>query len=202
MPPKAVFNREDIISTAFEIVRKSGFGEFSARKIADELHSSTAPVYSYFSSMDELRSEVLDRAENLMLEYTMKSYTKSVFLNMGTGLVLFAQENRELFRALLLESSDTKALLEKFFSSITSELDRDELVSLLPAKERREVMNRMAIFTHGFASLVCVGLISEVSKNTAIKTMYNMGRDVINIALKKAGINESIPYDNASAGIK
>jgi len=190
MPPKAVFNRDDIITTAFEIVKKSGFRDFSARKVADELHSSTAPVYSYFSSMDDLKSEVLERAEKLMLEYTMKPYTKSLFLNMGTGLVLFSQENRELFRALLLESSDTRSLLEKFIKALTAELDRDELISLLPQKERREVMNRMSIFTHGFASLLCVGLIDEVSKKTAIKTMYNMGRDVIDTALIKAGINE------------
>jgi len=190
MPPKAVFNRDDIITTAFETVKKSGFREFSARKIADELHSSTAPVYSYFSSMDDLKSEVLGRAENLMLEYSMKPYTKSVFLNMGTGLVLFAQENRELFRALFLESGETRSVIKKIRKALTDELDSDELLSQLPLKERREVMNRMAIFAHGFASLLCVGLIDEVSKNAAIKTMYNMGRDVIDIALKKAGINE------------
>ena len=190
MPPKAVYNREDIITTAFEIVKKSGFRDFSARKIADELHSSTAPVYSYFSSMDDLKEQVLERVKNLMLEYTMKPYTKSVFLNMGTGLVLFSQENRELFRALLLESGETRSLLEKFLQSLINELDRDELISLLPDKERREVMNRMSIFTHGFASLLCVGLIDEVSKNTAIKTMLNMGRDVIDAALKKAGLKE------------
>jgi len=190
MPPKAVFNREDIITTAFEIVKKSGFRDFSARKIADELNSSTAPVYSYFSSMEDLKLRVLERAEKLMLEYTMKPYTKSVFLNMGTGLVLFSQENRELFRALLLESGETRSLLENFLKALTDELDRDELISHLPQKERREVMNRMAIFTHGFASLLCVGLIDEVSKNAAIKTMYNMGRDVIDTALKKAGMSE------------
>lgn len=190
MPPKAVFNREDIIATAFEIVKKSGFRDFSTRKIADELGSSTAPVYSYFSSMDDLKNAVLEKAENLMFEYTLKPYTKSVFLNMGTGLVLFAQENRELFRALLLESGETRSFLERFIKALTSELHKDDLISLLPEKERSEVMNRMAIFTHGFASLLCVGLIDDVSKQTAIKTMLNMGRDVIDAALKKAGINE------------
>jgi len=190
MPPKAVFNREDIISTAFEIVKKSGFKDFSTRKIAEELGSSTAPVYSYFASMDELKTAVLERAEKLMLEYTLRTYTKSVFLNMGTGLVLFAQENRELFRALLLESGETRSFLEGFIKALTSELHKDDLISLLPQKERSEVMNRMAIFTHGFASLLCVGLIDEVSKKTAIKTMLNMGRDVIDAALKKAGLKE------------
>jgi len=191
MAPKTIYSREDIINTAFEIVKKSGFRDFSARKIADEMNASTGPVYSYFNSMDEIKSEVLLRAEKLMLEYTRKPYTKSVFLNMGTGLVLFSQENRELFRALLLESGETRALLRNFLKELIIELDRDELISLLPAKERKEVMNRMAIFTHGFASLICVGLLDEVSKKDAIKTMYDMGREVIDSALSKAGIKHS-----------
>lgn len=190
MPPKAVFNRSDIITAAFEMVKKSGFRDFSARKIADALNSSTAPVYSYFTSMDELKAEVLERGEKLMLEYTMKPYTKSVFLNMGTGFVLFAQENRELFRSFFLESAETRSLLEKFMKSLNAELYRDQLVSLLPARERKEVINRMAIFTHGFASMLCVGLMDQVSKKEAISAMYNMGKDVIDTALDKAGIKE------------
>jgi AcrR family transcriptional regulator len=191
MAPKTIFSRDDIINTAFEIVKKSGFRDFSARKIADEMNASTGPVYSCFASMDELKSGVLLKAEGLMLEYTRKPYTKSVFLNMGTGLVLFSQEYRELFRALLLESGETRTLLKNFLKELIRELDKDELVSLLPVKERREVMNRMAIFTHGFASLICVGLLDQVSKKDAIKTMYDMGRDVIDAALAKAGIKHS-----------
>jgi len=191
MAPKTIYSRDDIIRAAFKLVRKSGFRDFSARKVADEFNASTAPVYSYFSSMDELKSEVLLNAEKLMLDYTMEPYTKSVFLNMGTGLVLFAQENRELFRALLLESGETRVLLKNFLKALISELDRDELVSLLPPKERKEVMNRMAIFTHGFASLICVGILDEVSRKEAIKTMYDMGRDVIETALLKAGVRHS-----------
>ncbi|HPS58597.1 MAG TPA: TetR family transcriptional regulator [Spirochaetota bacterium] len=192
MAPKTIFSREDIINAALEIVKKSGFRDFSARKIADEMNASTAPVYSCFSSMDQLKTAVLQKAEELMLEYTMKPYTKSVFLNMGTGLVLFSQENRELFRALLLESGETRALLKNFLRALIIELDRDELISLLPKNERKEVMNRMAIFTHGFASLICVGILDEVSRKEAIKTMYDMGRDVIESALAKAGIKHSL----------
>ena len=191
MAPKTQFSRDDIVNTAFEIVKKSGFRDFSARRVAEEMNASTAPVYSCFSSMDELRAAVLQRSEELMLEYTMKPYTKSVFLNMGTGLVLFSQENRELFRALLLESGETRLLFENFIKTLMEELDRDELISLLPGKDRKDVMNRMMIFTHGFASLICVGLHDEVTKKEAIKIMYDMGRDVIESALSKTGIKHS-----------
>ncbi|HQO39179.1 MAG TPA: hypothetical protein PK986_01805 [Spirochaetota bacterium] len=192
MAPKTLFSRDDIINSAFKIVKKSGFRDFSARRVADEMNASTAPVYSCFSSMDELKTAVLQKAEELMLEYTMNPYTKSVFLNMGTGLVLFSQENRELFRALLLESGETRVLFDNFIKILVKELDRDELIALLPKKDRKDVMNRMMIFTHGFASLVCVGLHDEVSKKEAIKIMYDMGRDVIESALAKAGIKQSL----------
>jgi len=192
MAPKTLFSRDDIINSAFKIVKKSGFRDFSARRVADEMNASTAPVYSCFSSMDELKTAVLQKAEELMLEYTMNPYTKSVFLNMGTGLVLFSQENRELFRALLLESGETRVLFDNFIKILVKELDRDELIALLPKKDRKDVMNRMMIFTHGFASLVCVGLHDEVSKKEAIKIMYDMGRDVIETALAKAGIKQSL----------
>jgi len=192
MPPKTIFNREDVINAAFELAKKSGFRDFTARRIAEELSSSTAPVYSCFKSMDELREEVLINAEKVALEYMMKTYTSSVFLNMGTGFVLFAQENRELFRILILESPETRELLTDFMKSLYSELYRDELISRLPEKQKKEVLRRMAVFSHGLASLICVGFHQDVSKNEAISIMYNMGKDIIDIAFMKAGIKKDI----------
>ncbi len=191
MPPKTIFLKEDVVNAAFELVKKSGFRDFTARRIAEELNSSTAPVYSCFRNMDELREEVLARGEKLALEYTMKPYTRSVFLNMGTGFVLFAQENRELFRTLILESPETRGMLEQFMKALYAELVRDELVSQLPENYRKEVLRRMGIFTHGLASLICVGIHDDVTKNEAISIMYNMGKDVIDMALMKAGIKKN-----------
>ncbi len=191
MPPKTIFLREDVINAAFELAKKSGFRDFTARRVAEELNSSTAPVYSCFKNMEQLREEVLLRGEKLALEYSLKPYTKSVFLNMGTGFVLFAQENRELFRALILESPDTKNLLTQFMKALYAELVRDELLSQLPENYRKEVLRRMSIFSHGLASLICVGIHDDVSKNEAISIMYNMGKDVIDMALMKAGIKKS-----------
>lgn len=191
MPPKTVFNREDVINAAFELVKKNGFREFTARKIAEELNSSTAPVYSCFKNMDELRSEVLLRGEKLAFEYTMKPYTRSVFLNMGTGFVLFAQENKELFRVLILESPETKGILDQFMKALYRELVRDEVLSRLPEADRKELLRRMGIFSHGLASLICVGIHKDITKKEAISIMYNMGKDVIEMALVKAGIKKN-----------
>ena len=141
--------------------------------------------------MEELREEVLLRGEKLALEYTLKPYTKSVFLNMGTGLVIFAQENRELFRVLILESPETRGILKQFMKSLYAELGKDEIISQLPEEDRKEVLRRMGIFSHGLASLICVGIHNELTKNEAMSIMFNMGKDVIDVALIKAGIKKS-----------
>jgi len=185
MPPKVTFTRDDVIDAAFNIVREEGLRDLSARKIAEHLNSSTAPVYSYFASMDELKLEVLGRAETMMLEYARRPYTSSVFLNMGTGLTEFARDNSALFHAMFLENNDSLAIINSFYRSLYDEVMKDDLVSKIPPRERKEVMRRMAIFTHGFASMVCVGLVKDVDKKFIIKTMYDMGRDVIDCAFRK-----------------
>ena len=134
---KTVFSRDDVVNAAFEIVKKGGLNDLSARRIAEELNSSTAPVYSCFKSMDELRNEVFNKAEEMMIEYTTRPYTRSVFLNMGTGLALFARDNRELFRALLLEGSETRTVLKKFLKFLRDELVKDDLISKLPKRQKR-----------------------------------------------------------------
>lgn len=185
MPPKITFTRDDVIDAAFNIVREEGLRDLSARKIADHLGSSTAPVYSCFDSMDDLKLAVLGRAEAMMLEYARRPYTSSVFLNMGTGLTEFARDNRALFHAMFLENNDSLEIINSFYRSLSDEVMKDDLVSTIPEGERREVMRRMAIFTHGFAAMVCVGLVKDVDKKFIIKTMYDMGRDVIDCAFRK-----------------
>jgi len=186
MPPKTIFSREDVTNAALELVKKNGFRDFTARRVAEELKSSTAPVYSCFSSMEELKKEVLARVEKMMFEYAMEKYTSSIFLNMGTGLALFAGEHSELFRVLLLEGRESAVMFENFISALEQELDRDELVSQLPEPDRKEVMRRMAIFTYGYATLIHNGLFGEVSRSMIIKTMIETGRDVIDAALRRA----------------
>lgn len=190
MPPRVTFSKDDVVNAAFEIIKISGFRDLSARKIADRLGSSTAPVYSSFESMESLKKEVILKAEKIIRSYLLEPYTKSVFLNMGTGVILFAMENKELFRVMFLDNNISAEFLKDFMDSLTRELDRDELVSLLPHEDRKEILRRMGIFSHGYASLICSGIISQVTKKDIISTMYNMGRDVIGSALLKNGIKQ------------
>ena len=65
MPPKIKVTREAIISAAVEIVRNGGDGAINARNIASVLDCSTQPVFSNFTTMDELRLAVIKKADEL-----------------------------------------------------------------------------------------------------------------------------------------
>ena len=54
MPPKSKINKQDILTSSLEIIRKSGFEEVNARSIAKEMNCSTNPIFRVYKNMDEL----------------------------------------------------------------------------------------------------------------------------------------------------
>jgi AcrR family transcriptional regulator len=185
MPPKIVFSREDVIQAAYDIVRAQGLKKLSARKIAVKLKSSTAPVYSQFSSMKELELEVLGKAEELLLQYTRKPYTDRVFLNMGTGYVIFAREHRELFRALFLGKDVSKGVFAEFKDYIRQDMLKDSRFIPMSVPDREALLQQMWIFTHGLAALVCVGLVEDNSDESISAAILDVGTIVVAAALAK-----------------
>lgn len=57
MPPKCKFTKEEIIQAAFEMVRTEGFSELTARALGGRLGSSPKPIFSIFTSMEEVQEE-------------------------------------------------------------------------------------------------------------------------------------------------
>jgi AcrR family transcriptional regulator len=183
MPQKSRFSRQELIDAAMRVVQRSGLRELSARKVAEELGSSTAPVYSYFGSMSELEKEVMNRAKDMLLEYTRKPYTDRFFLNMGTGVVLFARDHCELFRALFMERSDFKSIVGQILDSLRDELVHDTRFDEMSKEEKDHLIHKMWILTHGLASLICVGLISRKSESFITDTLNDVGGAVVAAAM-------------------
>jgi AcrR family transcriptional regulator len=104
MPPKSEITKEKILSAAFELVRKEGFEAITARNVAQTLKCSTQPIYSLYSSIEELKSSVYEKtseyARNCMIAY--EDSANSPALNLTIGFLYFAQNEKQLFRALYL----------------------------------------------------------------------------------------------------
>ncbi len=100
MPPKFKFTRAEIVDAAFKLVREKGWAVLSTRSLAEVLGSSARPIYSHFKSMGELEEEIAKRGVDLLYKYMIQERTGDPWHDHGIGYVLFAQEEKRLFRLI------------------------------------------------------------------------------------------------------
>lgn len=185
MPPKVKFGRDKVVGAAVAVVEESGLQSLTARRVAAKLGSSTAPVYNHFATMDELSLAVIRETEKILLEYIARPYTDRVFLNMGTGLALFASNHGRLYRALMMEGDSYGVVVDKILATMESNLPRDGRFSSLPPLERRRLLRKMWTFTHGLAALISVGLVKECDQASIVDALVDIGTDVIKATLAR-----------------
>ncbi|HOO34316.1 MAG TPA: TetR/AcrR family transcriptional regulator [Thermotogota bacterium] len=102
MPPKKQISKEQIIDNAYEIVRKKGSENLTARLLAKELNCSTQPIYMSFSDMNELKNTLAEKSLSFMMQY-IESYSDknySPLLSKILGYVQFANEEKYLYQLI------------------------------------------------------------------------------------------------------
>ena len=103
MAPKVKITKEDIIEAAIELVRQRGELALNARNLATTLNCSTQPIFSNFSSMEELRMVVIAQADKLCNQYIkdeVKCGIYPAYKATGMAYIRFAKEEKELFKLL------------------------------------------------------------------------------------------------------
>ena len=105
MPPKVRIKKEDIINATVELVRQNGANAIKARTIAKHLSCSTQPIFSNFSSMEELDSAVTEAAREHyygFLKNEAESGKYPTYKAFGMAYIRFAKEEKELFKLLFM----------------------------------------------------------------------------------------------------
>lgn len=156
MPPKNKITKTDIINTAMDIVRNCGAAAINARNIAGALGCSTQPVFSNFSTMDDLRAAVKAAADELYRSYLaadMSSGRFPPYKASGMAYIRFAREESELFKLLFMcdrsteviaeDRASIRPLLEIIQKSMGIDEDRAYLFHL-----------EMWIYVHGIATMI------------------------------------------------
>jgi len=156
MPPKTRFTREDVVEAAFRVVRKHGWAGLSARSIAKELNSSTQPIYSHLKSIEDLKEEIVKKIYELLFSYGTTKKTRDSWVDVGVGYVLFAKEEKQLFRCLGDEKllPVVKKYAEKSFESVTETLSNYPPFQGLSEEEINKVRKLGFIFEFGLAVLI------------------------------------------------
>lgn len=106
MAPKNKFTKEEMAAAALRVLRVRGVDGLTAKTIADELGTSTQPIFTAFGSMDGIRSAAYAAAVSLYDSYTDEGLRDAVpFLGVGRQYIRFAREEPELYRLLFLTRS-------------------------------------------------------------------------------------------------
>lgn len=158
---KTQFTREDVVLAAFELVRRKGIDQLSARNVARQLGSSTAPVYSNFASMDELQAVLYEKAAHRMLDFATRPHTENPFLNMGVGLLLFARECPRWYQALSMRRDLAQIHMAEVVEHLLAVMATVPGLADLHPLERKFLLRKMEIFTHGLATEICTGQIDD-----------------------------------------
>lgn len=150
--------KEDILQTAFEIVRKEGMDKLSVRNIAKKMNCSVQPIYYQFKNFKELQKELCLKIEKYFYRFVMKHSNKDIpiYKQVGINYIKFAKSESKLFQILFMtESSLTPREFVTQDIEDFKELEKIINVSTnLSDDNLKEFHVKMWIFTHGIASLV------------------------------------------------
>ncbi len=156
MPRTKKFNRESIITAAFNVVRKKGWPGLSARSIAQELNSSTRPIYYQLESMGSLGEHVLTKAWALFEEYMTTPVTGDKWIDQGVGHMRFAKMEKELYKAIF--DGNHHNIPSKLGQEVWARLDEDladyPLFKNLSQEAIFEIRTARWIFNHGLANII------------------------------------------------
>ncbi len=157
MPPKSRITRDMIVNAAAEVARENGAEAINARTVAQKLNCSTQPVMYHFATMEELKRAVYSQVDWFHTDYLMRSSgNNDPLLEIGLNYIRFAIEEPHLFR-FLFQSGYAKE------NNLLEMIDSEELVPVLFAMQEgvgldrektREVFLTVALFAHGYASII------------------------------------------------
>ena len=161
MAPRVKITRENIINAAVEAVRAEGIDALNARALAARLGCSTQPIFSNFSTMDEVELAVIKEANELCEEYINREVASGEYppyKASGLAYIRFAREEKELFKLLYMrEGGGEDTSLEssrpaRMETTVTRNTGlRDDGAKLFHLE--------MWAFVHGIASMTATGFL-------------------------------------------
>lgn len=159
MPPKAKFERKDIVDAAIEILESDGVEALTARTIGEKLNSSARPIFTVFKNMSEVISETEAAAKKIYDSYVADGLAEPLaFKGVGKAYIKFATEHPKLFQLLFMREQKKIPKIENALELIdgNSQLIIQSIQSKysLDVELSNKLYAHMWIYSHGIAVLI------------------------------------------------
>jgi AcrR family transcriptional regulator len=170
MPPKQRFSAHDVIEAAYRVVRRQGWQGFSARTIANELNSSTRPIYDYFNAMENIEAEVVKKALAYFVDFLSRERTGDVWLDQALGYVLFASQEKHLFQCINDEKHTPfqRQFARQHWIELGEKLSSDGRFKDMPEATKHKIRVARWLLIHGLSCLVSSGWFKTPLKPDSI----------------------------------
>lgn len=187
MPPRAKFSREEIVQSAFALVKEEGMQALTARALGTRLDSSARPIFTVFQNMEEVQQAVLEAAKKLYRDYVRKGLEESpAFKGVGRQYILFSLQEPKLFQLLFMteqtqipDLSHVLPLIDESYEQILFSIQNDYGME---REEAERLYRHLWIYTHGIAVLCATNMcrftgeeISRMMTEVCQSLMKDMG---------------------------
>ena len=192
MARKAKITKEAIAAKAFEIVRSQGEASLTAKSLAKALNCSTQPIFWWFENMEEVKSHVVEQANNLFSAYLQRPIEgENPYKAIGLHYIDFAIQEKHLFHLLymsekscgedILDSDRNKPFILRNLHSIQQ----------IHADDAEWIFREMWLFSHGIATMMATGtanipacdigrMLSDVYQGLIQKYSFKKNKEVSN----------------------
>lgn len=160
MAPKNKFTREEMVAAAVRVVQKLGAAALTAKSLAEELGTSTQPVFTCFGTMDTAKAEVYAAAERMFDEYLTAGLKEKIpFFGFGTQYIRFARKEPELYRLLFLTRPDDMGSGAFSVMRHMQALVRPSLMEIyhISEQETDHYFRDLWLVVHSLATLIVTG---------------------------------------------
>lgn len=174
MPPKPKFTKEEIINTAFEMVRTGGINALTAREVGKALGTSSSPIFTVFKDMEELKTQVSIKAKSLFDDYMKVAENFNPAYKMrGMQWVKFAREEPRLFNLLFMQKNDKSGTFDESMDVIPFGKEDDLKIIMRDYRADRSraehLFRQMWIYTYGMCVLSAEGVCSFSDEEVALQ---------------------------------
>lgn len=191
-----------VVEKALQIVRESGYESVSARSLGAALGSSSSPIFTLFSGMEEVMEEVRKAGQRLFDDFVSDTIDYvPAFKEFGLRLICFAREEPNLFQLIFLRKDATIIDMQPIVKEC---MDQMKGVYGLSEEQLSILFKQMWVFGCGLADLSAQepALYTEKTVSemitiqfTAVVTLLKSGRPIVNVEPRRRRPGESVVLD-------
>jgi len=184
MPPKTKYTVDHVLEAALQVVRNEGLTRVSARTVAQELGSSTAPISSAFDNMQALNDAILEAiiAQLLAAIGANESSKDDPVRRAAFAIAKFTADNPRFYEALFLHPHQNPPDWAALRTSFSRPLGDSERYAKLSPKERDALAWRASVVTHG----ICIEIWSERWTKTTDRALWRLVDQLVEPIIESA----------------